>query len=108
MSATASTFFEIPLVSTPQTFTIPLLGVTYNMTILWRDAPMAGWVLDIADANNNPIKQGIPLVTGADLLAQYGYLGFGGGLYVSTDGDFYATPVYGNLGTTAHLWFSPY
>ncbi len=59
------------------------------MTVVWRDAPSmnGGYVLDIADANGKPIVQGIPFVTGADLLAQYAYLGIGGQLIVQTDYD---------------------
>lgn len=103
MSAT----YEIPLQATPQTLSVSLNGATYNLTVLWR-APLGegdtGWVLDIADSGGKPIIQGIPLVTGADLMAQYAYLGLGFSLYVQSDFDPTAAPTYDNLGQTAHLY----
>jgi hypothetical protein len=104
---------EIPLVSPPQTFSVTLNQVAYELTVRWRNPgafsgetllPGAGY-LDIADANGNPIVQGIPLVTGADLLAQYEYLGIGGALFVQTDYDLNAVPTFENLGQTAHLYW---
>jgi len=101
-------FFEIPLTASPQTFSIPLAGVVYTMTLIFRQTPdgNGGWVLDIADSANNPIVAGIPLVTGADLLGQYGYLNLGGKLLVTTDGDQFAPPTFDNLGSTSHLYFA--
>lgn len=96
---------EIPLLSTPQVFNITLAGVTYRMTLIWRDGDQGGWVLDIADQDSNPIVCGIPLITGADLLAQYGYLGIGGQLVVQTDHDVNTVPTFENLGDTSHLYF---
>jgi hypothetical protein len=102
-----SQILEIPLVIGPQVFNITLNQVAYQLTVVWRDAPAmnGGYVLDVADSLGNPIVQGIPLVTGADLLAQYGYLGIGGQLVVQTDYDLNAVPLYGNLGATAHLYW---
>lgn len=45
------------------------------------------------------------MVTGADLLAQYGYLGFGGSLYVQTVQNPDATPTFTNLGTDCNLYW---
>lgn len=98
------TAFEIPLSSTPQKFDIQLAGVTYQMTLRWN-VPSQVWVLDIADNNSVRILDGIPLVTGANLLGQYDYLGFGGALYAQTDHDINATPTFDNLGETSHLYF---
>lgn len=50
---------------------------------------------------------GIPLVTGADLLAQYKHLSIGGQLFVQTDGDPEAVPTYASLGATAGLYWIP-
>lgn len=98
--------YEIPLSPQAQTFSIPLNAVTYNLTLMWRSKDgIGGWVLDIADASNNPLVTGIPLVTGCDLLGQYAYLGFGGGLWVLTDGSPTAVPTYSNLGSLSHLYF---
>ncbi len=99
-----TTPYEVPLSATPQTFTIQLNGATYAMTVKWNAAASA-WVLDIGDASNNPLVQGIPLITGADLLAQYEYLGIGGKIIVQTDNDPAAVPTYDNLGKTGHLFY---
>lgn len=98
--------YEIPLSAQAQSFSISLAGVTYNLMLMWRQVDgFGGWVLDIADQSKTPILQGIPLVTGCDLLGQYGYLGFGGGLWVLTDGNSTAVPTYSNLGASSHLYF---
>lgn len=97
--------YEIPLTPSPQVFKISLGGVTYTLTLSWNTAPTGGWVLDIADVNDNPIVGGIPLVTGVDLLAQYGYLGFNGQLVAQSDFDVTVPPTYQNLGITSHLYF---
>lgn len=103
--------FLIPLqVGTPQTFSVQLGGVTYQLTFLYRNDPggQGGWTLDIADAANNPIVQGIPLVTGADLLAQYRHLGFTGKLIVQTTSNPDAVPTFANLGNDGRLyWVTP-
>jgi hypothetical protein len=101
----ATNVFEIPLSGQSQTFNIVLASVTYQLTLTWRNAGSCGWILDIADSSGNPLIQGIPLVTGADLLAQYRYLGFTGSLVVKTDADPDAVPTYDNLGSTSHLYF---
>jgi hypothetical protein len=101
-----STPYLIPLAGVPETFGITLGGTTYTFTLAWRNAPCnPGWFLDIGDANNNPIIRGLPMVTGADLLAQYGYLGFGGSLYVQTVQNPDATPTFTNLGTDCNLYW---
>lgn len=97
--------FEIPLTPTPQRFSITLSGVQYRLSVVWRNADMGGWVLDIADANNNPIIHGIPLVTGTNLLEQYGYLGLGGVLWCQTTDSPDAVPTFDNLGVDSHLYW---
>lgn len=93
---------QIPLTNTPQTFSIPLNGVNYNLTIRWNEKQ--GWILDIADVDDVPLVGNIPLTTGRDLLEPHANLGFGGSLYVinpsSTD-----VPTYDNLGADANLYF---
>ena len=98
--------YEIPLTPQAQTFQISLNSVAYKFTLQWRSKDgLGGWVLDIADAANNPLLSGLPLVTGCDLLAQYAYVGIGGELWVLTDGAPLEIPTYANLGTLAHLYF---
>lgn len=119
-----ATYYEIPTIGLPQSFSIQLSGVTYNLRLLYQPASfgppiigvehqtnllvdlsqIGGWVLDISDANNNPLACGIPLVTGTNLLAQYRYLNIGGAIVVSTDGSD-LPPTQTNLGTSGHLYF---
>lgn len=97
--------FEVPLSPQAQKFSIALGVTSYNMTVTYNAAPQGGWVLDIADSNDAPILNGVPLVTGANLLAQYAYLNFGGSLIVQTDYDLNAVPTFKNLGVHGHLFF---
>jgi hypothetical protein len=101
-----STPYLIPLQPANQRFTITLAGVRYQMTVRWNDMNQA-WTLDLADANANAIISGIPLVTGRDLLAPFGYLGIGGKLIVQTTNDAGAVPTLANLGSTGNLYFLP-
>lgn len=101
-----ATPFEIPLSPMAQRFTIQLAGTFYVLRFTWNVLLMT-WVLDIANANDKPMACGIPLITGADLLAQYKYLGIGGQLIVQSDTDVNAVPTYANLGSIGHLYFIP-
>ena len=93
----------IPLQSNNQTLSVYLGTVQYNLYVHWC-APANCWIVDISDANNNPLVGGIPLITGADLLAQYEYLGFDVALIVQTANDALAVPTYQNLGTSGNLY----
>ncbi|QNT79188.1 phage baseplate plug family protein [Entomobacter blattae] len=75
------TYYEIPLAATPQLFTLSLNGIAYRFQFIWRDGCFANWFFDVSTANNSPVLHGVPLIEGADLLAQYGYLNFGVQLY---------------------------
>jgi hypothetical protein len=94
--------YEIPLTPEPQSFSIALGGVEYRLTVRWAEATEGGWLLDIQTTDNaTPLITGIPLVTGADLLEQYGYLGFGGGLWLDSE----LPPSWDNLGVDVRLYF---
>lgn len=99
--------YEIPLTPTPQRFGITLAQVEYVVTFYWAAAPGGGWTLDIADSAGRPMIGGIAVVTGANLLAGYEYLGFSGTLAVQTDHDTDAIPTFNNLGLTSHVLFVP-
>ena len=99
------TFFELPLQPQPQVVSVALSGVTYTLTLRYRNTAQGGWVLDIGDSGNAPIVQGIPLVTGANLLKQYAYLGFVGALWVQTQDDPDAVPTFENLGTDGLVFY---
>ena len=49
--------------------------------------------------------QGIAVVTGADLLAQYRHLGFTGALVVITTSNPNAIPTFANLGSDANVYW---
>lgn len=99
-----STTFEIPLIASPQKFSIAMGGVTYIARVLWNEKSNC-WVLDLLDLNGNEILTGTPLVTGADLFEQFEYLEFGGQLIVQTDHNPDAVPTFFNLGTSGHLFY---
>ena len=98
--------FEIPLKpATPTTMTAQFPnGNSYKLTLKFANVLDGGWILDIADENGVALVCGIPLVTGADLLAPYAYLGIGGPLYVVSDGWAAAVPTFNNLGVDSHLY----
>lgn len=83
---------------------ISLLSIIYRLTLKWNQNSQC-WILDITDVNSIPILTGIPLVTGADLLEQFEYLGIGGQLIAQTDNNIDAVPTFDNLGSTGHLYF---
>jgi hypothetical protein len=97
--------YEVPLTASPQTFSILLAGINYQLTLRYAEAPEGGWLIDVADNAGNNVLCGVPLVTGHDLLGQYKYLALGGLLYVQTDGDIDAIPTFDGLGTQSHLYF---
>ena len=97
--------YLVPLVNTPQTFLLPLSGVTYTMTCKWNDMGQF-WALDIADSNATMIVANVPLITGADCLQGLDYLDFGGSLYVLTSGAHPDdVPTLANLGIDSFLYF---
>lgn len=100
------TTFVIPLTNVPQSFEIALAGINYQITSYWNNAPDAGWVIDIANADTSVvIIAGLPLTTGANLLESLDYLGINGELWVYTDGDELAVPTFDNLGVECNLYF---
>lgn len=98
-------YFEVPLSPEPQRFTITLGGVDYRLTVQYRKAGGAGWVLDIADATNKSLVSGLPLVTGVDLLGQYRHLQFGGRLWVQGAETPDDVPTYDDLGIGSHVFW---
>lgn len=102
------TVYQIPLSPKPQALSVNFPnGNVYNLRFLYQFSNPGSpecWILDISDAQNNPLVCGIPLITGADLLAQYKYLDFGCTMYCTVDGDISAVPAWYNLGGAAHLW----
>lgn len=93
----------IPLVASAQTFSVPLAGVTYRMSIWWRESATPCWMLDLAADDGSPLVNGIPMLPGADLLGQHKHLGVAGVLYVLSDGDI----TFDSLGSSTKLYFLP-
>jgi hypothetical protein len=98
--------FKIPLTPVPQSFSIVLGGIHYIINLHWNAAEqMQFWTIDISDANTREaIINGIPLVTGCNLLDQFEYLGFQGGLMAYVNGTD-ERPGYDELGGAGNLFF---
>lgn len=99
-----STPYLIPLISQNQEFDISLAGVTYHLIIKWNGFSEC-WVLDIEDSQRNPTLSGIAMVTGCDLLEQYGYKEIGGAMVVQSTNDPDLVPNADTLGSTGNLFF---
>jgi len=92
---------EIPLSPENQQFFISLAGTDYQMSVSWR---ASFWCLDIMESTGADLIKGIPLITGADLLAQYAYLGLGFALCVGCDNPANENPTETDLGISSHLY----
>ena len=99
-----SKVYRVPLIAHAQTLTVQLAGTAYLLRVVWNLFAQA-WVIDIATQGGTPIVQGIPLVTGIDLLAQYEYLGIKGGLIAQTGAPSLLPPTFDNLGSESNLYF---
>lgn len=91
---------EVPLIPSSQIVRCTVGGIVYVLTLTWRGT---GYVLDIADTKNNMLVSGLSLVTGADLLAQFSYLGITGALVILSDNNPSSVPRYATLGISSHL-----
>lgn len=96
--------FPLPASATAQSFFIQLDNISYKITLRWNAVAVC-WVMDIADFEEEPMVQGIPIVTGTDLLAPYAYLGIGGGIVALTEGNPDAVPTFENLGNGGDVFF---
>lgn len=97
--------FKLPLTPAPQTFNVLLGTVTYTVTMVWNTFANV-WVLDFVDQDGNKILSGVPMITGADLLEQYAYLGFQGALYAQNDTTPSTPPNFTDLGTGSNLYYA--
>ncbi len=98
-----TTVMEIPLQPRPQKMNVSFGQSSYGFETRYLDCEFGGWVLDLYDGYGNPLACGLAMVTGADLLAGLGYLGFPGKLFIATDGNPLAPPTAETLGVTSHL-----
>lgn len=94
------TLAELPLTPQNRAFSATIAGSLYKIAVIWR----AGcWCLDLSNSSDTLIIGSIPLVTGADLLEQYAYLGLGFALFVVCDSDGQDYPTENDLGISSHL-----
>lgn len=97
--------FEIPLTNVPQSFEIELAGRSLLFVNKWN-GELGLWLLDITDSETEvALITSLPLVSGADLLAQLQHVGIPGKLIVYTDGDELSPPTETNLGTESKLYY---
>jgi hypothetical protein len=87
-----------------QKLTLSLPSGDYVVTLRWYAAVEAGWVMDIANATGVPLVSALPLVTGADLLAQHRHLGIGARLVVASDKRVDDVPAFAELGVSSWLF----
>lgn len=95
--------YIIPLTPEPQSFFIALAGRRCRLTVKWSDAPEGGWLLDLDDSGGASVLTSLPLITGADLLGQYGHLELGGMIWCFSPDDL--PPDAANLGSEIKLIF---
>ena len=101
---------QIPFKNKSEKFTCDVGGTQYTLTNRWNNVGKF-WSIDLALAGTEtPLINDLPLVGGVDLLAQHGFMGFGGVLACLTDGtrDYYAPPTADNLGVTSFVYFLEY
>lgn len=98
-------FFEIPLSTGAQSFSINLGGNQYEMRLIYRNAVGGGWFLDMRRADGSDAVLGVPLVTETDLLGQVEHKGFGH-LLARLDSGAGGKPTYADMGTSLHLYWS--
>lgn len=99
--------YLIPLQPFNQTFSVSLGGLVYILRVVWNN-PNGTWSMDISDQSGNPLLQGVPLATGADLLGQFRYLGIGGAggqMVAQSSFDADVPPTYADLGNQGNLFF---
>jgi hypothetical protein len=98
-------FFRIPLLNKPQSSEITLSGVDYIIINRWSSG-MEVWTFSLQSIETEKILiNDMPLITGANLLEQWEYLGIPGILICYTAGDQGEPPTFENLGTDANLFY---
>lgn len=96
--------YEIPITASPQKTTVNLAGTDRVLTTAWCD-PAQCWILSIDNVDGTNVIDGMPMVTGVDLLGQYAYLGIGGSIFVQSLSDPSRVPGYSTLATDGLVFF---
>ena len=94
------TYTELPLQPQNQSLSATIGDTIFKIKVIWRDGC---WYLDLSDSSDSLIAGSIPLVTGANLLAQYAHLSLGFSLFVICDADGQDYPTEDDLGIGSHL-----
>lgn len=92
---------EIPMSGKNQKFKIRLGVKLYSLKFVYR---RDRWYLDIADAVDKPLINGLPLVHGVDLLNQYKHLIKGALITVNSIPD--ESQSFSDLGSNIKLYWS--
>lgn len=96
-------FFKIPLNPFPETFSITINNVEYTGMTRWN-AVQGCWMVSLANTNNVPILQNIPVIPGVNLLDQFDYLNLGVKMAALLDYDPATVPPFESLGTTGNVY----
>lgn len=86
-------------------FTFTLSSTVYLFTIRY-DQRMDRWIMDLADANSNPLVSGVPLLVGRNLIGRFVTEGLPVGyFFVTDDTNTGIEPTRFSFGTTHTLYF---
>ncbi len=98
-------YYKISLRAGPQKFQTFLGSRLFSISILYRAAEIGGaWYMDLSTADGADSLNGIPMVLGVDLLAQYQYKEWGH-LWVRVDaGDADLTEYSGLTDNVSLIW----
>jgi hypothetical protein len=95
---------EIPLVPRNQRLTVDINGTSYILLVSWNRSSGC-WIMDIHDALDNKLLCGVPLVTGANLLEQFGTNISMVVVTIAVGHSPDEVPTYANLGLDGHLYY---
>nr|DAN99551.1 MAG TPA: hypothetical protein [Caudoviricetes sp.] len=98
----ATTLYEIPLNSYPESFSIEIQGQPFFLRTHWNE-PMQRWVLDIGRSTEEWILTNIAMVAGVNLLEPFEHVGLGFGLVLASDEIPQDEATFDTLGTSTHL-----
>ena len=99
------TAYSIPLLSGAQRFSAKFNSTQYYVTLVYCPEEQGGWMLQLADADKNPLLSSVPLRLGRDLLEQHQHLGIGH-LYAYVNGLDDGEASYYDLGANLTLYYT--
>lgn len=101
------TVYDFPLRADvgPQKMSITLGTVEYKIRFYYANVPDGGWFMDVRDLSDDPLVLGLALTAGENVVQQFDYLGFEGGIGVCVDFDYTLEPTYDNFGKNGKVQF---